>query len=60
MGSTSLPTGQQIRQTGELREDLTKVVQDVNDLIAAVPAFYEKVGAAGLKPTALKTIPPPK
>ncbi len=33
-----------------------KVVQDTNDLIAAVPQLYEKLGASGLKPTALTAI----
>jgi hypothetical protein len=57
MGSTSLPTAQQVRNAGELREDMVKVVQDANDLIAAVPGLYEKIGAAGVKPSQLKSIP---
>ena len=56
MGSTSLPTAMQIRSTAEAREDLMKAVQDTNDLIAAVPQLYEKLGASGLKPTALTAI----
>jgi hypothetical protein len=56
MGSTSLPTAQQIRTAGELRDDMAKVVQDANELIAAVPGLYEKIGAAGLKPAALKPL----
>ena len=56
MGSTSLPTAQQVRTASELRDDLNKVVQDANELIAAVPALYEKIGAAGLKPAALKPL----
>ena len=56
MNSTSLPTAMQIRSAAEAREDLTKVVQDTNDLIAAVPQLYDKLGASGLKPTALTAI----
>jgi hypothetical protein len=58
MGSTSLPTTQQIRQSGELREDMMKVVTDVNDLINAVPGIYDALGASGVKPAPLKTIGP--
>ena len=56
MNSTSLPTAMQIRTAAEAREDLTKVVQETNDMIAAVPQLYEKLGASGLKPTPLATI----
>ncbi len=58
MGSTSMPTAQQIRQAGELREDLDKVIADTNALIAAVPAIYDALGATGVKPTALKPVGP--
>jgi hypothetical protein len=58
MGSTSMPTAQQIRQAGELREDLAKVIADTNELIAAVPAIYDALGASGAKPTALKPVGP--
>ncbi len=58
MGSTSMPTAQQIRTAGELREDLAKVVADTNDLIAAVPAVYDALGASGAKPAALKPVSP--
>src|SRR5687768_8997540 len=58
MGSTSMPTAQQIRSGGELREDMMKVIADVNELITAVPAIYDALGASGVKPAALKPIPP--
>jgi photosystem II stability/assembly factor-like uncharacterized protein len=58
MGSTSMPTAQQVRIAGELREDMVKLVADTNDLIAAVPAVYDALGAPGAKPTALKPIGP--
>jgi hypothetical protein len=58
MGSTSLPTAQQIRASVELREDLAKVIADTNELIAAVPAIYDALGASGAKPTALKPVGP--
>ncbi|MGH9384050.1 MAG: glycosyl hydrolase [Vicinamibacterales bacterium] len=59
MGSTSLPTAQQVRTAGELREDMLKLIQETNDLIASVPAMYDTLGAAGLKPTLLKLIAAP-
>jgi photosystem II stability/assembly factor-like uncharacterized protein len=58
MGSTSLPTAQQMRSSVELREDLTKVVTDTNELINAIPAIYDALGASGAKPTALKPVGP--
>jgi photosystem II stability/assembly factor-like uncharacterized protein len=58
MGSTSMPTEQQIRQAGELREDMTKVIADVNELINAIPAIYDALGASGVKPAALKPVGP--
>jgi hypothetical protein len=58
MGSTSMPTAQQLRQAGELREDLQKVIADTNDLITAIPAIYDALGASGAKPTALKPVGP--
>jgi hypothetical protein len=59
MGSTSLPTAMQIRTAAEAREDLTKVAQEVNDLMGAIPQLYEKLGAPGLKPSSLKAIAMP-
>jgi len=58
MGSTSMPTAQQMRSSVELREDLTKAVADTNELIAAIPAIYDALGASGAKPTALKPVGP--
>jgi photosystem II stability/assembly factor-like uncharacterized protein len=59
MGSTSAPTAMQLRSATEAREDLAKVVQEVNDLMTAVPQIYEKLGAAGLKPAALSAVKMP-
>jgi hypothetical protein len=58
MGSTSLPTAQQVRIAGELRDDLAKVVTDTNELIAVIPNIYDALGASGAKPTALKPVGP--
>jgi hypothetical protein len=58
MGSTSMPTQQQVRIAGELRADMEKVVADTNALVAAIPAIYDAMGASGAKPTALKPIGP--
>jgi photosystem II stability/assembly factor-like uncharacterized protein len=57
MNSTSLPTAQQMRVLSEGREDLGKLVADTNNLIAAMPGLFEKIGAGGVKPAALKPIP---
>ena len=58
MGSTSMPTAQQMRSSVELREDLTKAVADTNELITAIPAIYDALGASGAKPTPLKPVGP--
>jgi hypothetical protein len=56
MNSTSLPTSQQSRVTNESREDLMKVVQDANALIAELPSLYDKIGVSALKPAQLKPV----
>ena len=58
MGSTSMPTAQQVRSAVELREDMDKVIADTNALIASVPAIYDALGATGVKPAALKPVGP--
>ena len=58
MGSTSMPTAQQVRIAGEVRDDMMKVVNDANELIAAVPALYDALGASGAKPAAIKPVGP--
>jgi hypothetical protein len=58
MNSTSMPTVQQIRQAGELRQDMTTLVADVNAAIAAVPAIYDAMNAPGAKPAPLKPLGP--
>jgi hypothetical protein len=58
MGSTSMPTAQQTRAAAEARDDMMKIVNDTNDLIAAVPALYDALGAPGAKPAALKPVGP--
>jgi hypothetical protein len=53
MGSTSLPTATQMRQATEMREDLAKVIDEVNTVITtAMPALFKQVGAQAtpLKP----------
>ncbi len=50
MNSTSLPTAMQVSRAGELREDLAKVVQQTNDLIAAMDKL------SGMKPAAIKPV----
>ena len=56
IGSTSLPTAQQIRIAGELRDDVAALVANTNALMAAVPALYDALDASGAKPAALKPV----
>ena len=56
MNSHSLPSEQQLRILTDGRGDLVKVVQETNALIASVPGLFDKIGAGGLKPAALKPI----
>jgi len=58
MNSHSLPSAQQTRALTQGREDLTKVIVDVNGLIATMPALFDKVGAGALKPAAVKPLRP--
>jgi hypothetical protein len=57
MNSTSLPSAQQMRVLTEGRDDLAKLIAETNSVIAAMPGLYEKLGAAGVKPAALKPVP---
>ncbi|MGQ0736039.1 MAG: VPS10 domain-containing protein [Acidobacteriota bacterium] len=56
MNSHSLPTEQQLRVLREGREELAKVVQDTNALIAVMPGVFDKIGAGGVKPAPLKPV----
>jgi hypothetical protein len=56
MNSHSLPSEQQTRALTQGREDLTRVITDTNALIAGIPALFDKAGASGLKPAALKPL----
>jgi photosystem II stability/assembly factor-like uncharacterized protein len=58
MGSHSLPSEQQQRALTQGREDLTRVISDTNALITTIPTLFDKVGAGGLKPAALKPVRP--
>ena len=53
-----MPTAQQVRSSVELRDDLAKVIADTNELIAAIPAIYDALGASGAKPAPLPLIGP--
>ena len=56
MNSHSLPTEQQLRVLNEGRGDLAKVVQETNTLITTMPGLFDKIGASGLKPAALRPV----
>jgi photosystem II stability/assembly factor-like uncharacterized protein len=58
MSSHSLPSEQQMRVLTDGRGDLAKVVQETNALITAMPGLFDKIGASGLKPAALKPLRP--
>ena len=58
MNSHSLPSEQQMRVLTDGRGDLAKVIQETNALIAAIPSLFDKIGASGLKPAALKPLRP--
>ena len=56
MSSHSLPSEQQLRVLTEGRGDLAKVIQETNALITSVPGLFDKIGASGLKPVAIKPV----
>ena len=56
MNSHSLPSEQQIRVLADGRGDLSKVIQETNALITTMPGLFDKIGASGLKPAALKPV----
>ena len=58
MNSHSLPSEQQMRVLTDGRGDLAKVIQETNALITAMPSLFDKIGASGLKPAALKPLRP--
>jgi photosystem II stability/assembly factor-like uncharacterized protein len=58
MNSHSLPSEQQMRVLTDGRGDLAKVIQETNALIAEIPGLFDKIGASGLKPAALKPLRP--
>ena len=56
MNSHSLPSEQQQRVLADNRGDLAKLVQETNALITALPDLFEKIGAGGVKPAAIKPV----
>jgi photosystem II stability/assembly factor-like uncharacterized protein len=56
MNSHSAPSVQQTRVLNEGREDLAKLIAETNTVIGAMPGLYEKLGASGVKPAALKPV----
>jgi hypothetical protein len=56
MNSHSLPSEQQMRVLTDGRGDLAKVIQETNALITSMPGLFDKIGASGLKPAALKPV----
>ena len=56
MGATSLPTEVELRQLAEIRPAVPKAVEDVNALIARLPALYRRLAEAGVYPVAPKPV----
>ena len=56
MNSHSLPSEQQMRVLTDGRGDLAKLIQETNALITTLPGLFDKIGASGLKPVALKPV----
>ncbi len=56
MNSHSLPSEQQLRVLTDGRGDLAKAIQETNALITSMPNLFDKIGASGLKPAALKPV----
>jgi hypothetical protein len=58
MDSTSLPTEMQLREAHEVREGLSKLVADLDDLMAnTLPAFYQALFEKKVTPAPPKPIP---
>ncbi|MBA3269340.1 MAG: glycosyl hydrolase [Acidobacteria bacterium] len=58
MNAHSLPSDQQQRALTQGRDDLAQVIIEVNSLIATMPSLFDKLGAGGVKPAALKPLRP--
>jgi len=59
-GSTTAPTEDQLRQLGELRQEVPGVIAQVNALIARLPALYKLLADAGIFPVVPKPVGAPK
>lgn len=58
MDSTSLPTEMQLRQAREFREDLSKLVGELNNLMTdSLPALYQSLFENKITPAPFKPIP---
>jgi hypothetical protein len=61
MGWTAAPSAQQIQLARESREQLVKLITDLNDAItAAIPALYTTLSDNKIQPPQMKPIPPVK
>jgi photosystem II stability/assembly factor-like uncharacterized protein len=56
MNSHSLPSEQQVRVVSDARGDLAQAIQETNALITTMPGLFDKIGASGLRPAALKPV----
>jgi photosystem II stability/assembly factor-like uncharacterized protein len=61
MGWTAAPSAQQVQLAREIREQLIKLITDLNDAITtAIPALYKTLSDNKIQPPPLKPIPPVK
>jgi hypothetical protein len=59
MGWTAAPSAQQVQLARESREQLIKLITDLNDVITtAIPALYKTLSDNKIQPPPLKPIPP--
>ena len=56
LAATALPTHQQMRQLGEVRDELPKAVADVNALLAKLPGLWAEMAQAGIFPGVPKPV----
>jgi hypothetical protein len=61
MAFTTLPTPAQIQLARDSREELAKLIADLNDVLtAAIPALYKALSDNNLQAPPMKPIPPVK
>ena len=61
MAWTARPSASQLKLTRDSRDQLAKLIADLNEVLtASLPAIYKVLSDNGLQPPAMKPIPPIK